>query len=171
MKKTLLASIVLFCSIALTHRTYAQEDLGIRKFTSIGFMLAEYRKGLVHTQEFGIKNIPLTIGYRNTASYNIDAKLFSSFNGVVLNYHFSQHIPSIKEKVDLYAGGTYGANIFLSFYDSFDFDYNTEPFVQGGARYFFTRGFGVYAQGNLSLKKNISISGNSFEIGITIRKK
>lgn len=171
MKKQLLATIVLFCSIALSQRTYAQEDLGIRKFSSIGFMFAEYRNGIVHTQEFGIKNIPLTIGYRNTASYNFDAKFFSSFNGLVLNYHFSQHIPAIKEKLDLYAGGTYGANIFLAFYDTIEFEYYTQPFVQAGARYFFTPGFGVYAQGNLSLKNTEFVSGNSFEIGITLRKK
>lgn len=83
-------------------------------------------------------------------------------------YHFNKLIPV--RKLDVYAGvGIGGRQISYSYDDDFNGDRSSDrtdfevmPLVKVGARYYFTRMFGVYAEGGYDKMSDVNL-------GITLR--
>lgn len=166
MKKNLIFCV---CLIITTLSVYAQ-DLGIKRSNSIGYNFLSPKGRLVYTKDFGIGNIPLTVGSRNMGTANFEYKFYNLFMGAVADYHFGQHIKPTRDKLDLYAGLTYGVDMAFLFIDEFEFAYRKQPFIQTGVRLYIVKGFGIYAQANFDISKDAPY-GNSVEAGITFRRK
>lgn len=177
MKKTIAFVTVTLILITITTKIQAQE---IKSMSSWGVNFIPDRTSFAWTKEYGLGDIPLTLGTRTVGYYNSDIKLISLLFGPTANYHFSKHISGIdQDKIDLYAGATVGGHLMFlideSTYNSRTTDafrFKTVPFLQIGGRYFFSDRIGIYAQGNIDLGNRLETGfGSSFEAGITFKRK
>jgi hypothetical protein len=180
MKKTLITLMTVTSLLVSVSASQAQE---IKRMSSWGANFISNRISLVWTKEYGLGDIPITLGYRSMGYYNSDAKVIALFIGPTANYHFGQHIDMDHDKIDLYAGATVGADLLFalenvkttssvsSLNDSFR--YRTQPFLQLGGRYFFTDRIGLYVQGNFDIggSRTVTGYGSSIEAGISFRRK
>jgi len=92
--------------------------------------------------------------------------VFSVSLGVMGFYHFNKLIPV--RQLDVYAGAGLGIRQRTFTYDDdfinedSDSDFDAMPLIKVGARYYFTRVFGVYAEGGYDNMSDVNL-------GITLR--
>jgi hypothetical protein len=171
MKKVMASVLFGLALLSFTHNTQAQaEDITRQK--SMGVLFQPNNTTMVYTVGYAIKGLPLSIGPRTQLNYGIESKILSSFIGATANYHFGQHININHEKIDLYAGATYGMGLYVNFAREGAFANNSQIYLQTGGRYFLTPRLGIYGQANIGVNRVASLlNGTSFEVGLTFRRK
>jgi hypothetical protein len=180
MKKTLITLLTVMSLLLSVSASQAQE---IKRMSSWGANFITDRISFVWTKEYGLGDIPITLGFRTMGYYGSDAKVISLFIGPTVNYHFGQHIDMDHDKIDLYAGATVGADLFFAIDNTKkitnvsglndSFRYRTQPFLQLGGKYFFTDRIGLYVQGNFDIGGSRAVTGygSSIEAGISFKRK
>ncbi|WP_118951437.1 porin family protein [Taibaiella helva] len=141
---------------------------GNEKRLGIGPGYIKYEHGI--TDEIGIGGY--VAGAAARYKYGPDRRytdhIFSVSIGAMGYYHFNKLIPV--RKLDVYAGAGVGfRNISYSYDDDYNgkfsddrSDFDVMPLFKVGARYYFTRMFGVYAEGGYDNMSDVNL-------GITLR--
>ena len=134
----------------------------------IGFgpVYAKYEHGII--TELGLGGYLAMAGskYEYGPGRSYTDKIFSFGGGFLAYYHFNKLIPV--KNLDVYAGAGVGfRNVAYSYDDSHGNDYSDRsdfdifPVIKVGARYYFTRVFGVYGEGGYDKMSDVNI-GVSF---------
>jgi hypothetical protein len=132
-----------------------------------GPLYVKYEHGIL--DELGIGGYVAAAASRHKYGPNdrFTDKVFSVSVGAMAYYHFNKLIPV--RKLDVYAGaGIAGRQLTYSYDDdwnggrSHDSEFDVVPLFKVGARYYFTKMFGVYGEGGYDDMSDVNL-------GITLR--
>lgn len=132
-----------------------------------GPLYVKYEHGIL--DELGIGGYVAAAASRHKYGPNdrFTDKVFSVSVGAMAYYHFNKLIPV--RKLDVYAGaGIAGRQLTYSYDDdwnggrSHDSEFDVIPLFKVGARYYFTKMFGVYGEGGYDDMSDVNL-------GITLR--
>jgi hypothetical protein len=132
-----------------------------------GPMYLKYEHGIM--TELGLGGYLSMAGskYEYGPDYRYTDRIFSFSGGFLAYYHFNKLIPV--RNLDVYAGAGLAFRQLAYTYDD-DYgsngsdrgDFDIFPVIKIGARYYFTRGFGVYGEGGYDKMSDVNL-------GITFR--
>lgn len=132
-----------------------------------GPLYVKYEHGIL--DELGIGGYVAAAASRHKYGPNdrFTDKVFSVSVGAMAYYHFNKLIPV--RKLDVYAGAGIGGRQLTYSYDddwnggrSHDSEFDVIPLFKVGARYYFTKMFGVYGEGGYDDMSDVNL-------GITLR--